>query len=529
MDIPEIRAEVGLYLRGGNEKPNFLALTQCARVCKAWRDTFIPLLYRTIDTNHFSVDTPGMSKLISLALGLQRHGRHLTRLSLGLPFPYLDVFTTSTGNIKRLSIVQDENTETNKDALGDQHKLRTLLNNNPGIEYLYISLAHDLELSRTVGQIIQHCLQLKELEVEGGVFDLADLIYINGLSRLSKVCISESDIKVTGEHLLRTPTLPSLRHFGLSEVRNETIAAAIEMISNWPHLESLTFSVEFNPSSKRRIFFPQPQNALRMFQPSAQISKLSLQGMKLTDQDLARVLDGCPALSNLEIADMDNGETSFGSLLKLAGSLTSLELSCEGLSRYWTPQRLLCSLPNLELFSCDVMDVDELYFGATLEEELLLTEKWQRHMRRSYPGLEDEPKTGPAEGHSRGRWICKGLQTLKMESLTLSLDNDRNKAFMDQLGGLQELDEFYALNSRRQVIVTEASAYYSNTASRFVENNVSDEPVQMLVHDSDRSLSRYDLMQDPSKQWILTLWPWIQCYMGPCQPFTSKQDELAVI
>ncbi|GJJ74205.1 hypothetical protein EMPS_06563 [Entomortierella parvispora] len=341
--------------------------------------------------------------------------------------------------------------------------MRTILNNNPGIEYLSMSLFPTFELSRTIGQIVQHCLQLKELCVVGGIYDLADVFYLHGLSRLSSVSI-ESDIKVTGEYLVRTPTLPSLRHIGLSDVRDDTIPAAIEMISNWPQLESLALSAVSDSSSKKQTSF-QTRHALRTFQLSAQISKLKLEYLELTDQDLERVLDGCPALSNLEICGMRDGEASFASLLKLAGTLTDLELNCEKESRYWTPQRLLSSLPKLKQFGCDVMDVDELYFGATLEDELLLTEKWRRYTRQSYPGIGGKPQTGQGKEQPRGRWICEGLQKLDMEALILSLDPDRNKAFMDQLSGLKDIREFVSFASYHQRRVTKVSDHYSRPAS----------------------------------------------------------------
>ena len=283
--------------------------------------------------------------------------------------------------------------------------------------------------------------------MEESHFDLADLVYLYGFSHLSEICLNKSTIGATGGPLIDTPSLPSLRYLSLMEVQDHAMPAAIEMISSWPHLERLNFGCydERDSFQKDTITSSQTRDVLRQFQP-LHLSYLTLPGIDLTDQDLARVLDGCPSLTNLVLSATHVGEASFSSLANVSGTLTSLNLKLEKGRGYWTPRRLLCCLPKLVEFGCSRIDVDEMFFGISGDEVLSSARKQRQYVGQIEPEIEGRPGTGQAKVHLLGQWTCMGLRQLQMDKLILSLDDNRNQAFMDQLGRLQRMTRFRSIS-----------------------------------------------------------------------------------
>jgi len=236
--------------------------------------------------------------------------------------------------------------------------------------------------------------------------------------------------------------------------------AAVEMVMNWPHLESLFLECLDDIDDDSGTSF-QTCDALQRFQPSPQLSDLTLLGVDLTDQDLARVLDGSPVLTDLHLCMMYAGEASFTSLVNLVGTLTSLCISYPRDRGYWRTRRLLRSLPKLVEFRCQTMDVDDMYFDTILEGvHHLSARRQQQYEGRIQTEIGNEPGIRQAKKHLLGQWTCSGLRLLEIEELILSLDADRNQALMDQLGSLQHIKGFIAFSTFRRVLVIEVSDYY---------------------------------------------------------------------
>lgn len=120
------------------------ALASCVRVCWNWHETFIPLLYSDINPVEFSVDISG------LTIGLNRHGHHITELSVILPYPFLDTSATTTSNIEDLTIHNAVTSDMNQGIFGDQHGLWTLLSKSSEIEILHIDNVTAPNSSRSI-------------------------------------------------------------------------------------------------------------------------------------------------------------------------------------------------------------------------------------------------------------------------------------------------------------------------------------------------------------------------------------------
>lgn len=513
MDIPEVRRLIGHHLGVQSERSTNHALASCARVCKKWNETFIPLLYGDFHTRQFSKCTPGTRRLESLNAGLHRHGHLMTKLSVTLPYLFLNALATSTGNIKKLSIIEISEIDVRPSTLGDEDGMRTLLTNNSRIDYLELEHFNGANGSRYIVQIAQYCLQLKYLSVFSSTFDLADLAFLREFQYLSGVRFVRCHIVATGGPLIRAPSLPGLKLLVLDGLEVPAMATAVEFISNCPHLERLDLR-----STDKLVTKSQIHHSLWKFQPPPKLWCLCLVSIDLNDQDLARVLDGCPALTKLVLQKQKVGTASLVSLVNLAENLTCLRISHEKDFGYWK-RRLLCALPKLVDFRCSNIDVDELFYD-TMEEEPWSKKKQERKKEwagsntgdNSGPDTKYEPGPSQPKEHLLGRWVCAGLKNFRTSSLILSLDTNRNQALMDQLRSLQSLSNFVALAAFRRVLDTQAADYNRYSRAK-AESPRMDRATKILV--TGGVLSRYDLLHDPKLRWIPTMWPKIQSYQGP--------------
>ncbi|KAF9309760.1 hypothetical protein BG003_009372 [Podila horticola] len=174
MDLPEISSLVSKHL-------NHRTLASCVRVCKDWHDTFIPLLYKAVDACEFEekpyfslfefgaigtedndeeVDAEDAQQKIPTDIGLQRYGCNIKELYVNLPCPAIDTLAATTGHITKLRIVGL--VEFDHSTLQDQPGFQLLLTNNPGIERLELQRFTGPGGSKSIGQLSQQCLQLKE-------------------------------------------------------------------------------------------------------------------------------------------------------------------------------------------------------------------------------------------------------------------------------------------------------------------------------------------------------------------------------
>ncbi|KAG0050690.1 hypothetical protein BGZ83_004520 [Gryganskiella cystojenkinii] len=229
MDLPEIRMLVAYFL-------NTRSLAVGTRVCKAWRDSFIPILYYSLVVN--SVEhSAAFPHCYPSAGTLEKYCHHIRDLSTVASQWYLNILIMEYCNLRRLNLTVD--------SASSPHALNGFIGLNPRL----LELSIDSTSERNYGdsgiatKISSTCLSLKKLV-------LKKLQVPHPLGEI----LQPLSAALRALHLVRCsvrvgplakpanwPCFPQLQSLHLELATDMTLDQQLELIQNCPRLRTLTW------------------------------------------------------------------------------------------------------------------------------------------------------------------------------------------------------------------------------------------------------------------------------------------------
>ncbi|KAG0230655.1 hypothetical protein B0O80DRAFT_502081 [Mortierella sp. GBAus27b] len=406
MDLPEIRAEVALFLCDSD-------LCAAALVCKSWHASFIPFLYSNVAWSR-SVRHPTADVILTNA-------HHIRSIYLYVDQSVLGDLIIFADNCTKLETIAVQ-------AIGwgptNWVHFSAIVQRNTNIKSITIILSGRLGIPLDVMKTLSSASSLRALRIESGGSDVACM------EHLLEIAVRLEYLRIVGIHnsgsmsLERWPCFPNMRSLDLNADTKPAAQLQFEMIRRCPELKALCLNIaEENTCSSSDI--------CALFKSHCPlVEKLELwTELLLTDEELALVVDGCGRLICLQIFEPRFGNKAFQSLTRHFSSLKVLtfgrnnEVTSKMAQQIVTRCLHLTSLEGITMDACDILGI------AKVEEEekaTVATPTTTNQGTAMYPPSPD--------------WSCTRLESLGLTINGLEgKPQDWNRRVLQQLGKLKQL------------------------------------------------------------------------------------------
>ncbi|KAF9187944.1 hypothetical protein BGZ50_001675 [Haplosporangium sp. Z 11] len=492
MDIPEIRLMVGQFLHPSD-------VVSCARVCKVWHDTFMPLLWSEIDCTSSGPWPRGNV--------IEKYVCYIRVLDME-DFT-LNGYSRACTRLQRLNITDYRQFNTT------WPRLAAFICQNPNLQSL------EINFSATRGSFVipsqfmaawtASALKLKRL-------------------RISNVKLDTEAMNLLLDLTLRLSTL-ELEWVDIGEL------GSMDRWSSFPHLETLLLDVHSGLSAAKAICWTQKCPRLRVFEYTALrlleqkallpvddivdlflrtcplLENLKLWCHHLKDSDLARILKVCPRMTVLSVPETGFGPLAFESLVRHFSYLQELNIEqCRQVTGAMC-QHVLASCPELRRFYADRLNVGDMIRAAS-RRETKQQQHFQQQEQQQQAGEEGGSNTILPQG-----WVCT-----KMEIMHVYLCGSKNGPqdwqcwAMEQISKLTRLEELC-------IDPPIAGQGHSKCGIQLrLENGL--EMLSSLKRLEDVSVADQNMEQEDIYQ-ILQMWPALSRLLGRLHFKIQKQDNLS--
>ncbi|KAF8950283.1 hypothetical protein BGZ46_004622 [Entomortierella lignicola] len=433
MENPEVRFYVAQYL-------NTRDLASATLVCKNWKTTFTPFLYAIVDWHTSTIS--GSASALKKQVSSQKYADHVREMTLHINLP------------SRINVIVGPNSFTRLEKIklkypGYRAELwkwtTNFLSRNPGLIDLHLDFRSDKDpFSREyVETLSRSCSRLKKLHISQGVWDPQDmrLLFRNmgetleelSLNRISLHSHIAKSKKTKGNitDMWLSIQLPKVKTLTLLDLKIPTLQQ-INIIDMCLDIRSLYWHIEL------KYDFPLLVSKILAARCS-KVVKLKLSGIRLSDSDLATVMEGIqPGLSEISLSESYFGGLALKPLLrKQAASLTRLSIVCHGTLSSAMAQRILTTCPHLVEFSVELIKAQDI-LGIT-----------ENDSSSDEDGEEDEKENG-GEGEDEGEeeemkdWVCTKLVSFSAFICGLrGKPLDWHRGVYRQISRLERLEELY--------------------------------------------------------------------------------------
>lgn len=467
MELPEIRNAVGLFL---SKK----TLAACARVCKVWHASYIPLLYASLDVFTRQEQIPA-------AMAFALYGRFLKELSLEFIHAQIHAISTTCHNIRRLHI------DLTKIKSKHQDPLFRLLQSNPWIQELKIEKDQfdRLEAPPSIARdILMRCTAVTSVTLLGFELSREDMGTLWTLSeQLVELRLdgnSPNSLESIWEYDERPwPTFPKLELLELCWLLHELAPdAQVRWIGQCPSLKKLVWILRQSeymltrpPHDPAGTKFSQEWGRLFASACCPVLTSVEILGSTFKDTHLQTMLEQSPAhLTHLHIRLFRFPELATDGWRRHFGTLVSLCLLPGDLKEHWVSQIIMSSCPQLEEF-----------VGTTLFL---------------------------SDGSSADPWVCYKLRHLTIRICTTDTPQMRQEI----------LDRLIQLKNLKTLVIKASSDWFvpnteyrlprygsRDTAGELQSNEEADHDQRLF--ENSNSLSRRPYPTKPKQRWVQKAWP----------------------
>ncbi|KAG0050748.1 hypothetical protein BGZ83_004464 [Gryganskiella cystojenkinii] len=323
MSLPELRTAVGRYI-GRRD------LVDSVRVCRDWNRSFSPFLYERVDLRHsrFGQDCPENAASFPSPAAILRNGSCVRDLRLSLPCALLDHITTTTRNLRSLTIDAELGNEYFE--IGDWMIIEPLLANNSRIQQLEIGYITGVHVTHCLDLTARSCPSLRTVNLKDVYFDLSALwLLLGNCPRLHTVSINCPELTDAHNRFDQVPILSSISNLKNLELIVEQ-GSGIRGLNNLLKACASQLEILHLDAGLAEEFSETPLTLPPLVKFS-RLVKLELDNMSLTRQDLeAYPLDDYTPimLKEVMIADEEGivDEADFRVLKRLFKKLTWLDL-----------------------------------------------------------------------------------------------------------------------------------------------------------------------------------------------------------
>ncbi|KAG0044811.1 hypothetical protein BGZ83_009917 [Gryganskiella cystojenkinii] len=544
MNLPEIRHNVSHYLLPHD-------LTQCVQVSKEWYHSFAPMIYCSLNLPHgrpvaaepsnlldktgetrqddIQDRIEGESPRVPSPTTLRRYGAHARRLLVSLPCPLLQHVAPVAQNLSSFGIdAQYMFSELDGDIPGntrhsDFEVLGQLLVQNPNLRRLGLRKIEGIissEASTLLRKVGPGCV---EADLFYLTLDLQDLVqFLEQCPHLSTVVVAHCTITdmradrpvqspshgsasahamMLNTTFIATPTVPlfqEITYLRLEKIRGLDFQGVLDIASRCPRLATLSVQ----PFVEGLLETPADFTLLKR---CPRLSSLSILDLYLDDDELATLLNNCSGDGSSDSDDSGRGlkflHLSLGRIgpkvlaamsrhFESLKSLQAIGVKSEG----WICSQILRSCPNLEIFTCPKLDVDNGFLTGSpgtpsavraaiatpLSTASLVDSQHQNHA----------PDCRPLQGS----WASIRLRSLSVKTLWWSKDANLNQEALEQLSTLKDLQNLSMITFRRRTIEPEV---YKADPTRYWSRG---------------HYKRAQLQESPNLGWMADTWPHLQTF-----------------
>ncbi|GJJ74212.1 hypothetical protein EMPS_06570 [Entomortierella parvispora] len=399
MDIFEIRSLVGLYL-------DCQQRALCSMVSKAWRNTFSPMIYLSVDlSTEFDIFQGSSSAGLPPEDLIRRHGETIKDLSICLPGSYIRVLLSTVRHLESLKVVRTTEQCTSQNG---PVELRLLMEFNSSLQKLEFVGFQGPLIATSLKEIGPTCHQLKRLSFIQSNLSLERIVDIMRIApQVTRLSIDRCIVAgfVPGR-IFTQPLFPHLEH--------------LEFVNSGDHLVVLV------PATTRSLQPPEERTVdeSSTFWLYPKLRTLIVRGQLKKAAPLQRLLRQCPQMTEFTLHGSPFTYDTFRLLSSRFDMLTRIDLLESGMDVYYTGAGannfMIC---DEILWSCSQL----VYFGYPDYGD-----------RLDYPSYELRQY-----GNEESRvWTCSGLKTLKFKQLQWSRRVSWNERTMEQLSTLTALEVF---------------------------------------------------------------------------------------
>ncbi|GJJ74217.1 hypothetical protein EMPS_06575 [Entomortierella parvispora] len=437
-------------------------LTICARVNSCWRDSFLPLIYHTIDLRVPNPHHPDKGATLPSIAAVRQHGRYICYLTISLPTPYIWELSSLAKDIVTLDA---QATRGQVLTAGELNQLSLLLTTNKKLRRLKLSHFYECDMDteadscrRLIQVVSETSTTLTELFLDQTVFSFHNVVTLLHNNKHLKVL--------------------SIDHIGGFPVRMPKRHA--DWLVYAPQLETLTVNRLKNKEAAPPM---QNDNSLGHSQPP-RLSRIKFRDPEMKDDELCEFLEKCPYLEEMVVAQAKIEKKGFDAMARLFGQLTVLDLfDCEIMDS-WMNRTVLQSCSKLVAFGCRNFFIEDYFTtvgGAKVERAeapLQLEKRYRRDAKDDIPGP----------------WACAGLQRLKIHTLIWPGPSS------DQ--GLSKAKEYMGRLSQLEVLMV-ARALFTTKKKKLAESP---------LWTKGNFETRLEVEQESRLRWIVDLWPKLRRY-----------------
>ncbi|KAK3820041.1 MAG: hypothetical protein J3Q66DRAFT_336106 [Benniella sp.] len=325
LDLPEIRMLIARHLTKGD-------LTQCVRVCRAWKDSFSPGIWYELQFYSQSQPSPNRDVLL-------RYRHHVHRL----------VFESYAGSeCFKVEFPNLEYVELNRI---NYHKAvsKFLLLNRASVNHLVLSFTI-LQWSTLLD-----LPQLKTLSVNSRVLDKSfDSDFWELCTRLERLIINETNLPGLPDEAV----FPEMKYIEIETFSQHDEVNIMEFTSRCPNIEEVFLPVGHKAPSMTYDFA-----RLAVAGTWPKLTKVGFTTFKIPDEDTAEVLKSMAECIKWSTRESGFGPLSFEAFRSHFSSIQTLNLQ-------WSPgvtsamiQEILSSSPSLEKIVADKLDARDVADG----------------------------------------------------------------------------------------------------------------------------------------------------------------------
>ncbi|KAF8938361.1 hypothetical protein EDD21DRAFT_368118 [Dissophora ornata] len=356
LDLPEIRLHVALYL----ERHDMVTLLQ---VCKSWRETFLPLVWKRVDVGHSvlhhfeSGPSPGL---------VQRH-RGLV-VDLIIDGSVRSGYTFNYPNLHRLSL--DMHGEAKEEDAREENP-GALIALNPSLAILEVYGMNGY-LGSAFWRAVAGLPHLQTLLLNYGdmIDDESSELFCESCRNLTSLELVRTSVAKRDAY--RSSIFHQMRILRIELPRNITPMDQLEFIKCCPGLESLVWHwiVLQGTVSTSKEFARQVTSGVW---PNLQKLDLMDLGSQVLDEDIAQIIDGMGRATELSFSDSAFGPRAFTALQRQFGNLHQLKLiNCSAVTSSMI-QEVLCSCPQLLGLRADSLLASDVVEGTPWVCRLMTT------------------------------------------------------------------------------------------------------------------------------------------------------------
>ncbi|KAF9172717.1 hypothetical protein BGX21_002317 [Mortierella sp. AD011] len=331
-------------------------LLTCLRVCRQWNCYFTPALWRNFTVPQDWSHSPSFPTLATL----QKNAHYVRNLTIKATEGLAPFFQRCNG-LKVLVIFGDQIGKSSNPCSDIWDDLTNLIRNNPNIEWIVFGFSLSSGPSTSFLQALpKACPNLKRYESSQGKYQsraqVETLMY--AIRNLKAVSFRyENFVNI---NMSKSWTMPHLSELTLRDARGLSIESQIDFVCQCPSLKHLKWTVG------NGTVFPAEEFCKRVPAACPNLCQLQLDGCGLPDpDDIGRMLNSLSRLEFLTLCGSSITKTTFSSLKRHFGTLTSLEIKyCTQVESYMT-QQILEECPNLIRLLSSVLMMEDVFLGKT--------------------------------------------------------------------------------------------------------------------------------------------------------------------